>query len=96
MSTTTVLGVEGEERNDLNKEESRQIRRRSLRLLGSLLHPLRTRLVLTAIVVVISTAPMTPVIRYATPAAATGSQFWLFSAVMPLSMPNAMSAGPAT
>ncbi|WP_434318336.1 ABC transporter ATP-binding protein [Leifsonia sp. P73] len=56
MSTATVLGVEGEERNDLNKEESRQIRRRSLRLLGSLLHPLRTRLVLTAIVVVVSTA----------------------------------------
>ncbi|MGO4534555.1 ABC transporter ATP-binding protein [Leifsonia sp. 2MCAF36] len=56
MSATTVLGVEGEERNDLNKEESRQVRRRSLRLLGSLLHPLRTRLVLTAVVVVVSTA----------------------------------------
>ena len=56
MSTTTVLGVEGEERNDLSKEESRQVRRRSLRLLGSLLHPLRMRLLLTAIVVVVSTA----------------------------------------
>ena len=56
MSTATVLGVEGEERNDLSKAESRQIRRRSLRLLGSLLHPLRLRLVLTAIVVVVSTA----------------------------------------
>lgn len=56
MSATTVLGVEGEERNDLNKEESRQVRRRSLRLLGSLMHPLRMRLVLTAIVVVVSTA----------------------------------------
>ncbi|WP_374009743.1 ABC transporter ATP-binding protein [Leifsonia sp. LS-T14] len=56
MSTTTVLGVEGEERNDLSKQESRQVRRRSLRLLGSLLHPLRTRLWLTAIVVVVSTA----------------------------------------
>ncbi|MGO4301008.1 ABC transporter ATP-binding protein [Leifsonia sp. RAF41] len=56
MSTTTVLGVEGEERNDLSKEESRQVRRRSLRLLGSLLNPLRTRLWLTAVVVVISTA----------------------------------------
>ncbi len=32
------------------------VRRRSLRLLGSLLHPLRLRLVLTAIVVVVSTA----------------------------------------
>ena len=56
MSTTTVLGVEGEERNDLSTEESRQVRRRSLRLLGSLLHPLRMRLLLTAIVVVVSTA----------------------------------------
>ncbi|GAA2046788.1 ABC transporter transmembrane domain-containing protein [Leifsonia soli] len=56
MSTTTVLGVEGEERNDLSKEESRQVRRRSLRLLGSLLHPLRVRLALTAVVVVVSTA----------------------------------------
>jgi ATP-binding cassette subfamily B protein len=56
VSTTTVLGVEGEERNDLSKEESRQIRRRSLRLLGSLLHPLRMRLLLTAVVVVVSTA----------------------------------------
>ena len=56
MSTATVLGVEGEERNDLSKAESRQIRRRSLRLLGSLLHPLRLRLVLTAIVGVVSTA----------------------------------------
>ncbi|MET3564874.1 ATP-binding cassette, subfamily B [Leifsonia sp. 98AMF] len=56
MSTTTVLGVEGEERNDLSKEESRQVRRRSLHLLGSLLHPLRMRLALTAVVVVVSTA----------------------------------------
>jgi ATP-binding cassette subfamily B protein len=51
-----VLGVEGEERNDLDKSESRQVRRRSLQLLGSLLHPLRTRLLLTAVVVVVSTA----------------------------------------
>ncbi|WP_158865508.1 ABC transporter ATP-binding protein [Leifsonia sp. AG29] len=56
MSTTSVLGVEGEERNDLSAEESRQIRRRSLRLLGSLLRPLRLRLLLTAAVVVVSTA----------------------------------------
>ncbi|MBW8871243.1 MAG: ABC transporter ATP-binding protein, partial [Leifsonia sp.] len=56
MSTTNVLGVEGEERNDLNAAESRQVRRRSLRLLGSLMQPLRMRLVLTAIVVVVSTA----------------------------------------
>ncbi len=53
---TTVVGVEGEERNDFSRTESRQIRQRSLRLLGSLLHPLRMRLVLTAVVVVVSTA----------------------------------------
>jgi ATP-binding cassette subfamily B protein len=56
VSTATVLGVEGEERNDFTKQESSQIRRRSLHLLGSLMRPLRLRLVLTAIVVVISTA----------------------------------------
>ncbi|WP_223691731.1 ABC transporter ATP-binding protein [Leifsonia poae] len=56
MSTATVTGVEGEERNDFTKVESKQIRQRSLRLLGSLLRPLRTRLLLTAIVVVVSTA----------------------------------------
>jgi ATP-binding cassette subfamily B protein len=56
VSTATVLGVEGEERNDFTKEESRQIRRRSLHLLGSLMRPLRLRLILTAVVVVVSTA----------------------------------------
>ncbi|MGJ4844536.1 MULTISPECIES: ABC transporter ATP-binding protein [unclassified Leifsonia] len=56
MSTATVLGVEGEERNDFTKEESKQIRKRSLRLLGSLMRPLRLRLILTAAVVVVSTA----------------------------------------
>jgi len=51
----SVIGVEGEEREDLTKDESRQIRRRSLRLLGSLLRPLWARVVLTAVVVVVST-----------------------------------------
>ncbi len=51
----SVLGVEGEEREDFTRAESRQIRRRSTRLLGSLLRPLRTRLVLTIAVVVVST-----------------------------------------
>ncbi|SMH31531.1 ATP-binding cassette, subfamily B [Rathayibacter oskolensis] len=45
-----------EERDDLSRGESAEMRRRSLRLLGSLLRPLRLRLVLTAIVVVVSTA----------------------------------------
>ncbi|QHC59684.1 ABC transporter ATP-binding protein [Rathayibacter sp. VKM Ac-2760] len=45
-----------EERDDLSRAESAALRRRSLALLGSLLRPLRLRLVLTAIVVVVSTA----------------------------------------
>jgi ATP-binding cassette subfamily B protein len=52
----SVTGVQGEERNDYSKLESAQIRRRSLRLLGSLLKPVRTRVVLTMVVVIISTA----------------------------------------
>ncbi len=51
----SVVGVQGEERHDFTKEESRQIRRRSLRLLGSLLKPLRWRVAWTALVVTIST-----------------------------------------
>jgi ATP-binding cassette subfamily B protein len=52
----SVTGVTGEERDDFNKAESAQMRRRSLKLLGSLLRPLRTRVILTMIVVIISTA----------------------------------------
>jgi ATP-binding cassette subfamily B protein len=52
---TTVTGVEGEERDDYTKAESGQIRRRSTRLLGSLLRPLRTRVGMTIVVVVVST-----------------------------------------
>jgi len=56
MSTANVTGVEGEERNDFTKVESRQIRDRSLRLLNSLLRPLWARVTLTIVVVVVSTA----------------------------------------
>jgi ATP-binding cassette subfamily B protein len=52
----SVAGVEGEERNDYTKVESKQIRQRSLKLLGSLIRPVRAQVVLTMIVVVISTA----------------------------------------
>ncbi|PPF14808.1 ABC transporter ATP-binding protein [Rathayibacter sp. AY1A7] len=45
-----------EERDDLSRAESAALRRRSLRLLGALLRPLRLRLVLTAVVVVVATA----------------------------------------
>ncbi|MEF2976185.1 ABC transporter ATP-binding protein [Subtercola sp. YIM 133946] len=56
MSESAVEGVGGEERNDFTKAESAQIRSRSLRLLGSLLRPERSRLVVSLVVVVISTA----------------------------------------
>ncbi|MBG6108506.1 ABC transporter ATP-binding protein [Frigoribacterium sp. CG_9.8] len=56
MSAANITGVEGEERNDFTKAESRQIRDRSLRLLNSLLRPLWARVTVTIIVVVISTA----------------------------------------
>lgn len=52
----SVTGVEGEERLDYTKAESAQIRRRSLRLLGSLLFPVRWPVVVAMLVVVVSTA----------------------------------------
>jgi ATP-binding cassette subfamily B protein len=52
----SVTGVQGEERDDFTKVESAQIRKRSLRLLGSLLRPVRWRVVLAMLVVVVSTA----------------------------------------
>ncbi|MDF2920041.1 MAG: transporter, partial [Microbacterium sp.] len=53
---STVTGTSGEDRSDYTREESREIRRRSLRLLGSLVSPLRMQLALAAVVLVISTA----------------------------------------
>jgi len=53
---STVFGVQGEERHEYTRAESRQIRRRSLRLLGSLLAPQRAVLWLTLSIVVVSTA----------------------------------------
>lgn len=52
---TTLVGVQGEDRTDLSQAESKAVRRRSLRLLGSLVRPLRGKLVLTLTVVVVST-----------------------------------------
>ncbi|MRG61096.1 ATP-binding cassette domain-containing protein [Agromyces sp. CFH 90414] len=52
----SVYGVQGEERTRYTKAESKQIRTRSLRLLGSLLRPLKARLWLTALAVVVSSA----------------------------------------
>ena len=56
MSTTTVTGTSGEDRSDYTRDESSAIRQRSLRLLGSLITPVRGQLVLAGIVLVVSTA----------------------------------------
>ena len=52
----SMVGVRGEERTDLNKEEGRSVRKRSLKLLGSVLHPVRVRVAWTVVIIVISTA----------------------------------------
>jgi ATP-binding cassette subfamily B protein len=52
----SMVGVRGEERTDLNKEEGRSVRKRSLKLLGSVLHPVRVRVSWTVVIIVISTA----------------------------------------
>src|SRR5690606_29478170 len=54
--STTVTGTSGEDRSDYTRAESRTIRRRSLRLLWSLLSPLRWQLILAMAVLVASTA----------------------------------------
>jgi ATP-binding cassette subfamily B protein len=56
VSTATVAGTSGEDRSDYTRDESRAIRQRSLRLLGSLVGPLRWQLVLAAAVLIVSTA----------------------------------------
>ncbi|KRB38669.1 ABC transporter ATP-binding protein [Microbacterium sp. Root180] len=56
MSTTTVTGTSGEDRSDYTRDESKAIRARSLRLLGSLVTPVRAQLWLAGIVLVVSTA----------------------------------------
>lgn len=55
-ASITVHGVRGEERDDFTKAESIRLRRRSLALLGSLMSPLKVRLWIIAVVVVVSTA----------------------------------------
>jgi ATP-binding cassette subfamily B protein len=52
----SVTGVAGEERDDFTVGESRQMRARSRRLLGSLLRPERTRVIVTMLTVIVSTA----------------------------------------
>ena len=55
MSTATVTGTAGEDRSDYTRDESRAIRKRSLRLLGSLISPLKWQLTLAAVVLIVST-----------------------------------------
>lgn len=50
-----MSGVTGEDRSDLTREESRQVRRRSLRLLGELLPPYRRHIMGVALLIVAST-----------------------------------------
>lgn len=52
----SMQGVEGEERIELNKAESKSVRQRSLRLLSSLVRPVRARLVVGLVAVTVSTA----------------------------------------
>ena len=59
----SLYGTNDEERTDLSKEETRFVRARSRRLLGSLLSPMKLRLLLAIFLGVISTA-----IRVAGPA----------------------------
>ena len=60
---STVTGTEGEDRVDYTAAESKAIRRRSTRLLGSLLKPVRWWVVLAAVTLVVST-----ILRVAGPA----------------------------
>lgn len=53
---SSMQGVQNEERTDLTKAESKSVRQRSQRLLLSLIQPVRSRLILSLSVVVISQA----------------------------------------
>jgi len=55
VTPSTVQGTAGEDRSDYTKEESRAIRQRSLRLLVSLVAPMKGLLTLTAVVILAST-----------------------------------------
>ncbi|MDX2375993.1 ABC transporter ATP-binding protein/permease [Microbacterium sp. LRZ72] len=54
--SATLHGTTGEDRSDYTREESRQIRRRSLRLLGALVAPMKARVALAATLLLLSTA----------------------------------------
>ncbi len=54
-----MRGTQDEDRTELTKDESRAVRERSLRLLGSLMHPVRGSVVVLLIQIVIATAART-------------------------------------
>jgi len=54
--SSAITGTQDEDRSTYTREESRAIRRRSLRLLGSLIRPLRPQVIVAAVVLVVSTA----------------------------------------
>jgi len=54
MSTTT--GTANEDRVELSKADSKAVRRRSVRLLRTLLRPVRRRFIITVVLVVLSQA----------------------------------------
>ena len=54
--SSAITGTQNEDRSNYTREESKAIRQRSLRLLGSLIRPLRPQVILAAAVLVISTA----------------------------------------
>ena len=56
MSAAIDAGVANEDNQDLSRDESKAMRRRSVRLLLSLLRPLRRQIIVTLVIVVISTA----------------------------------------
>ena len=51
----SVHGVTGEERDDFTRAESRAIRQRSTRLLGSALKPLKKKFVITVVIILVAT-----------------------------------------
>lgn len=52
----SMHGVEGEERIDLTKEEQKRVRARSMKLLGSLIGPVKYRLIFSFVIVIVSQA----------------------------------------
>ncbi len=57
--TAVIEGVEGEDRQDYTRAENKVIRARALKLLGSLLRPLKARVIWSFVIIAVSTALQT-------------------------------------